>query len=52
MIKGQLNKAIKSTKAFHEYQETKTKMSKHELESTVKALEDFRETLDNCSTTK
>ena len=28
MIKGQLNKAIKSTKAFHEYQETKTKMSK------------------------
>ena len=30
MIKGQLNKAIKSTKAFHEYQETKTKMSKAE----------------------
>ena len=28
MIKGKLNKAIKSTKAFHEYQETKTKMSK------------------------
>ena len=28
MIKGQLNKAIKSTKAFHEYQEIKTKMSK------------------------
>ena len=31
MIKGQLNKAIKSTKAFHEYQETKKKMSKEEI---------------------
>ena len=26
MTKGQLNKAIKSTKAFNEYQETKTKI--------------------------
>ncbi len=32
MIKGQLNKAIKSTKAFHEYQETKTKMSRNKKE--------------------
>ena len=28
MIKGKLNKAVKATKAFQEYQETKTKMSK------------------------
>ena len=37
MIKGQLNKAIKSTKAFHEYQETKTKMSK-EIENILKTI--------------
>jgi histone H3/H4 len=41
MIKGQLNKAIKSTKGFQEYKKTKTKMSKEisreEFEKLVKS---------------
>jgi len=46
MIKGKLNKAVKATKAFQEYQETKTKMqkdklNKDELKGYIKAFKKY-----------
>jgi len=46
MIKGQLNRAIKSTKAFHEYQETKTKMSSKDRKRVMYVLEERDEIID------